>query len=61
MEAKDKAKAEVRRWVELRDASGKLQAKYDPATGVLEIQRRGVRTRYVLGRFNTRSPGYSKA
>ncbi len=37
------------RWVELRDERGKLQAKYDPAAGVLEIQRRGVRTRYVLG------------
>jgi hypothetical protein len=37
------------RWVELRDASGKLQAKYDPAAGVLEIQRRGARMRYVLG------------
>ncbi len=37
------------RWVELRDGRGKLQGKYDPAAGVLEIQRRGVRTRYVLG------------
>ena len=39
----------VGRWVELRDGRGKLQGKYDPAAGVLEIQRRGVRTRYVLG------------
>ena len=40
---------EAGRWVELRDGRGKLQGKYDPVKGVLEIQRRGVRTRYVLG------------
>ncbi len=48
-ECKAKADVSTGRWVELRDARGKLQAKYDPAAGVLEIQRRGVRTRYVLG------------
>ena len=36
-------------WVELRDGAGKLQGKWDPAAGVLEIQRRGVKTRYWLG------------
>jgi hypothetical protein len=35
-------------WVELRDGVGKLQGKWDPVTGVLEIQRRGVKTRYWL-------------
>ena len=35
-------------WLELRDALGKLQAKWDPVNGVLEIQRRGVKTRYWL-------------
>jgi len=35
-------------WLELRDALGKLQGKWDPVNGVLEIQRRGVKTRYCL-------------
>ena len=35
-------------WVELRDARGKLQGKWDPVGGVLEIQQRGVKTRYWL-------------
>lgn len=35
-------------WVELRDGAGKLQGKWDPVAGVLEIQRRGVKTRYWL-------------
>ena len=35
-------------WFDLRDALGKLQAKWDPETGILEIQRRGVKTRYHL-------------
>ncbi len=38
-----------REWVELRDGAGKLQGKWDPVAGVLEIQRRGVKTRYWLG------------
>ena len=33
-------------WVELRDGAGKLQGKWDPAAGVLEIQWGGVETRY---------------
>ena len=37
-------------WVELRDAFGRLQAKWDPVVGVLEIQARGVKSRYWLGR-----------
>ena len=36
------------RWVELRDGRGKLQGKWDPVARVLEIQARGVRTRYWL-------------
>ena len=36
------------RWIDLRDALGKLQAKWDPNAGILEIQRRGVKTRYRL-------------
>lgn len=35
-------------WIELRDALGKLQGKWNPDAGVLEIQRRGVKTRYRL-------------
>lgn len=35
-------------WVELRDGAGKLQGKWDPAARVLELQRRGVKTRYWL-------------
>ena len=35
-------------WVELRDEAGKLQGMWNPAAGVLEIQRRGVKTRYWL-------------
>ena len=48
-------------WVELRDGEGKLQGKWDPAAGVLEIQRRGVKTRYWLGgvaQSRYRSPGF---
>ena len=41
----------VDRSVELRDREGKLQGKWDPAAGVLEIQRRGVKTRYWLGKL----------
>jgi hypothetical protein len=37
-------------WAELRDGAGKLQGKWDPVTGVLEIQRRGVKTRHWLDR-----------
>ena len=36
------------RWFELRDAQGKLQGKWDPDAGVLEIQRRGVKSQYLL-------------
>lgn len=39
---------EAGRWVELRDGRGKLQGKWDPVERVLEIQARGVRTRYWL-------------
>lgn len=39
---------EAGRWVELRDGRGKLQGKWDPVARVLEIQARGVRTRYWL-------------
>ena len=35
-------------WVELRDDRGKLQGKWDPDAGILEIQRRGVMSRYLL-------------
>lgn len=35
-------------WFDLRDALGKLQGKWDPDAGILEIQRRGVKTRYRL-------------
>ena len=43
-----------REWVELRDGAGKLQGKWDPVAGVLEIQRRGVKTRYWLGAVGQR-------
>jgi hypothetical protein len=31
-------------WIDLRDAGGRLLARYDPARRLLEIQRRGVKT-----------------
>ena len=39
----------TQRWVELRDAQGKLQGKWDPVACVLEIQARGITTWYWLG------------
>jgi hypothetical protein len=41
-------------WVELRDDAGKLQGKWDPVARMLEIQRRGVKTRYPLGAVGER-------
>ncbi len=38
-------------WIELRDGTGRLQARYDPARNLLEIQRRGVKTLYDLTRW----------
>ena len=38
------------RWVELRDLAGKLQGKWDPEAGILEIQRQGAKTWYRLVR-----------
>ena len=35
-------------WIELRDARGKLQGKWDPTGDLLEIQQRGVKSRYRL-------------
>ena len=38
------------RCADLRDDTGKLQGRWYPDVGVLEIQRRGVKTRYWLSR-----------
>ena len=35
-------------FADLRDDAGKLQARWYPDAGILEIQRRGVKTRYRL-------------
>jgi YD repeat-containing protein len=39
----------VGRWIELRDARGKLRAKWDPSGRVLEIQERGQVARWRVG------------
>lgn len=40
-------------WIPLRDAGGKLLARYDPTRGLLEIQRRGIKTTFDLNQHES--------
>ena len=48
--------AEQTKWVDLRDARGQLQARFDPQTQRLVIKHHGETTAHDLARYLTSTP-----